>query len=887
MTRHLIEEELPLETVNAASAREKSLRHGHISTLHLWWARRPLAMSRAVVFGTLMPDPADPAVRAELLKTIGVASEFEQSSNPAAIDPLRKALRDAYPERPPKVLDCFAGGGAIPLEALRLGCDTTAVDLNPVAHLIQRCCLDYPERFGSPGNLGERTLAEDFVTWAAWVRERSAPALNRVFPADARRRRPAVYFWARTTTCTNPACLAEIPLVSSLRLADSSRRRAWIALKVNRDGHRPVVDITVRTDNPPPSLDLDQGTTKAGSISCPACHTSLAGPKVREHAKRQPFGYRLYAVLDIDGRTRTYRSPTHDEVRGIEEASRLLNTLDDLDDGTTAIPDEPVDPIGYNNLQNLPYGYDTWRSCFTDRQLWVLASLCEAVRAAYAEMIHEGMAPDRARAVTTYLGLCVDRIVDRNSAFCTWDVGMELVRNTFPQQTIRMAWDITEVDPFGDGPGSWAGAVKWIQLVIKHCSEVGRTPATVLRGNAQRLPFGDGEFDAVIVDPPYYFSVMYSDLSDFFYVWLKRSVGFLYPELFVTQWTPKDEEVVQNRCAPSNPRYISAEEFELRMRRSLDEIARVVKPDGIVSLVFAHTDVVAWEKLLHALRSAGLVVTTSWPMRSEMGNRPLAQVKAALGSSIVLVCRRAEARSEGYYDDVVRQLERRIADRLGTFDAMGLVGADYFASAVGPAFEVFAQYQKVTRLSGDEVDVDDLMVLAREAVARHAMSRLLGDDSVGGLDPVSLLYLTWRWAYLTAKVPADDAYKLERAFDVDLSTLEGPHGLAVRAGANFTLRQPDDRRGLAIGPSSTLVDVLHQACLLWDSGRRRELEGLLSETGAGTDRAFWSLGRALAQVLPEGDRERTMLLGLTNNQETLAATAAAASVPRPEQQRLL
>ena len=226
--RRLIEEKLPLKEVNAESAREKSLRHGHISTMHLWWARRPLAMSRAVVFGTLLPDPGDKAKRKEILDLIARAAPFEAKRNASAIEQLRKLLADAYADEPPKVLDCFAGGGAIPLEALRLGCDVTAVDLNPVAHLIEKCVLKYPQQFGQPDERGENLLAEDFVKWANWVEDAVEPKLEDVFPADERGRQPAVYFWARTMRCSNPGCRAEIPLLSSFWIADSSSRKAWV-----------------------------------------------------------------------------------------------------------------------------------------------------------------------------------------------------------------------------------------------------------------------------------------------------------------------------------------------------------------------------------------------------------------------------------------------------------------------------------------------------------------------------------------------------------------------------------------------------------------------------------------------------------------------------------
>jgi adenine-specific DNA methylase len=275
--RRLIEEELPLQVVNKESAREKSLRHGHISTMHLWWARRPLAMSRAVVFGTLLPDPGDPLRRKEILDLLAAASPFEASVREDKIRPLRELLAEAYPDGPPKVLDCFAGGGAIPLEALRLGCDVTAVDLNPVAHLIEKCVLEYPQRFGQTDDLGRNTLAEDFMYWAEWVRKRVEPKLAKVFPADEHGRRPAVYFWARTMRCPNPSCRAEIPLLSSFWLANSTRRTVWV--KVTGEPGR--VDLEICSGSPPKDRDLSIGTVKASSVTCPGCGTATRAQDVR------------------------------------------------------------------------------------------------------------------------------------------------------------------------------------------------------------------------------------------------------------------------------------------------------------------------------------------------------------------------------------------------------------------------------------------------------------------------------------------------------------------------------------------------------------------------------------------------------------------------------
>jgi putative DNA methylase len=873
--RRLIEEKLPLKEVNAESAREKSLRHGHISTMHLWWARRPLAMSRAVVFGTLFPDPGDKAERKEILELIARAAPFEPKRNSSAIEQLRKMLADAYPDGAPAVLDCFAGGGAIPLEALRLGCDVTAVDLNPVAHLIEKCVLEYPQRFGQPNERGENPLAEDFVKWADWVRKRIESKLENVFPPDEKGRRPAVYFWARTIQCSNPACRASIPLLKDRWLDNASQRMAWVRM----DARDRRIELDVCTGPPPTHAEVSSGTVKASSVTCPACDSSMPAKDVRDYGKNIGFGHRLYAVLDIHDGARTYRNPSSDEIDGAQVlVTTLLHDMPEAADGTSALPDELIPRSQFRIMRSLVYGINTFRGLFNERQQYVLGILCEAVRAAYSEMVTEHVSNDRAKALATYLAFAIDRIADRDSSFCTWGLNPRgfaaSVRNTFPQQAIRMAWNYVEIDPLQHGSGSWDGAAKWIESAIRYCSTTGREPALVQRGDAQDLSFEDNRFDAVIVDPPYYDAFQYGDLSDFFYVWLKRSIGYLYPELFGTPLTPKRQEVIESRAEKNSPEYISHEEFEQRLQKSLGELSRVVKPEGIVSIVFAHTDVEAWERLLRALRAAKLVVTTSWPMRSEMANRSTAHISAVLDSSVVLVCRPQHEGQEGFYDDVLRALEGRVVERLDAFDEMGLVGADYFVSAIGPAFEVFAQYSRVVKLSGEEVGISDLMVLARQTVARHAMRRLLGPDSLDALDAESLFYLTWRWAYLTTAIPADEAYKLERAFDVDLGRLCGPRGFAHQSGSNFTLLGPQDRKGLKLSTSPPLIDVLHMACQLWDAGRRRELEAILGATGAGMEPGFWAMARALAEILPDGDRERTMLLGLTGNRDALSEAAA-------------
>jgi adenine-specific DNA methylase len=872
MKRLLIEEGLPFEAINQASHREKSGNSpDHPRRLHLWWARRPLAMSRAIVLGSVLPDPGDDASRRRVYQALEACSLFKDTSAQKNIEPLRELVRDAYPGAPPKVLDCFAGGGAIPLEALRLGCDTTAVDLNPVAHLIERSMLEFPQRFGTPDQRGNNSLSEDVKHWGEWVAQRAQQAVGHLYPTQDDETQPLLWFWARTMPCHNPSCAIELPLVTTWWLA-RSRQRVWLVPSVV-DG-RIQLALHDKTEGEPSAHPV----MRASSATCLACGTTASAQDVRVWAKKNAFGLRLLAVLESAHGKRRYRLPADEEMLVSELASNFLASREDLEDGTSSVPDEQLDHAQARTLRMLIYGLDRYRELFTPRQLAVAVALTDAVRSARAEMCARGMNEDRARAVSTYLGLLISRIVDYNSAFCPWNVVREVTGHTFGRQSIPMVWDFTEINPFAPVPGNWEGGVRSVSSAIVRCSDTGSQPARIQRGNAQALDgFADGTFDAVVADPPYYDAVQYADLSDYFYVWLKRSLGPLYPELFAAPLTPKAQEVIENRADKKSAAYISSAEFEARLARSIAEMRRVVKPDGAVTIVFAHTESDAWERLLRALLGAGLVVSTSWPMQSEMGSRSTANLSAVLGSSVVLVCRPRTASETAFYDDVVRELDQRIGERLDEFERLGLQGADYLISAIGPAFEVFGKYVSVQRLNGEEVTVGELLALARRTVARHAMRRLLGSEALSAVDDVSLFYLTWRWAFGSARIPVDEAQKLGKAFNVEAGELDGVDGLVETSRDTYALRGPDDRKRIKLGVSPSLIDVLHVACKLFEQGRRTELAEVLAGSDFAEEPAFWAAARAVAESLPDGDRERILLVNLLGGQSQTVEAARRAT----------
>ena len=417
--KKLIEETLPLPQINTASDTDKRTHDGHISTMHTWWARRPLPMARAVAAASLIDSGEDAA---EVEEKIAQAMTTKALTNNQAISWLRNRIRDSGAGRP-KVLDCFAGGGAIPLEALRLGCDTTAMDLNPVAHLIELACLDYPQRYRDYNELGRNSLAADVERWADRVSQDTRKAIDHLYPRAEGQSDPApYYFWVRTMPSPDPNVAAEIPILSS-RLLAAARRSAWVTTTASSEG----VDIDVHQGTLPDDPSLKEGFESAGSVTCPISGITAPQRDVKQHGRDHGFGYRLYAVCDVDGRSRTYRRPTSVELEGPMRATSKAEALDidEFDDGTPRLPDEAVDEIGYRNLQFLPYGYRTWRSLFTDRQLALFATLAASIRKAHTAMVNKGMDPDRATAVATYLAFALDKVADRNSAFSSWATNRE------------------------------------------------------------------------------------------------------------------------------------------------------------------------------------------------------------------------------------------------------------------------------------------------------------------------------------------------------------------------------------------------------------------------------------------------------------------------------
>lgn len=897
--KRLIEHRLPLNEVSTESAREKSIRHGHISTLHIWWARRPLAASRAAVFATLVPDTDE---NYELVKKI-VPWEAVKDGNNADILEARRRVLEANGGVPPKVLDPFGGGGAIPLEALRLGCEVYSLDLNPVAHIIQKATLEFPQKFGQPNsrpvpeyilekdrqaaasttakasakNKGKASkqvsmfgdsegewekaykqnpLATDVRYWGEWVLEKARAELQEFYPPDEDGKVPVAYLWARTVTCTNPACRAEVPMVRQWWLAKKTGKSLALKPRVNQQQKRvdfEVVEVGKGETWP------DEGTIERGNSTCLACGTAIPSSEAREQAKSHRWGQRLMAVVLSTPNTqgKSYRPATEQDETLFEKAKAKLEHLKATEtfDGLPLVPNEPI-PYEPRAFTPCIYGFTEWGQLFNARQALSLVTFAKYVREAYAEAATQIGDEEYGKAVAVYLGIFQDRLADATSSLARWRNSVEAQANTFSRQALPMVWDYVEDNPTA------SDALEWITKSILMGGKTSESPAHVLRGSATRIPLGDGELDAVVTDPPYYDAIPYSDLSDYFYVWLKRTIGSKFREHFRTPTTPKAQEAVQNPIRHSGDNEKAKLFFEDMMAQAFVEMNRVLKPNGEATIVFAHKSTEAWETLIGALIRAGFRVEASWPLRTEKPGRMRALESAALASSTFLNCTKRTAGGVGYFNDVRREMIAAIQPQLAEFWASGIRGADFFMSAIGPGLEAYSKHDEVRRMSGEVVTVGEFLDEVRKIVMEFALEQVLGAKSLGTVDAPTQFALLALWGY-GAELPSDEARKLAQSVGRELADIQGG-GLVVVKGEKATVqglkaRSKDKGLGLSkSGEKVPMVDAMHKAVTLLGTGSRQAVADYLGGVGYLNEEAFWQTMQALAEVQEGVDDGRAL-----------------------------
>ena len=777
----LIEVSIPLEEINKESAREKSIRHGHPSTLHLWWARRPLAACRAVLFAQLVDDPSahpdrfptDEDQKAERERLHGIIRRlvvWENIHDEALLKEAREEIWKSCDGNPPPILDPFAGGGSIPLEAQRLGLEAHASDLNPVAVLINKALIEIPPKFADrppvfPGAAESRLswpgatgLAEDVRRYGQWMRDEAGKRIGHLYPKaklpDGTDATVIAWIWARTVTCPNPACGGTMPLVRSFWLGKKKGKERWV---------HPIPDgKRVRFEIEGPGGTAREGTVGRTGATCLLCGTPVPLTYIRSEGQAGRIGAQLMAIAAEGPRQRYYLPPDAEHEMAVE-----VPRPDDVPD--TEIPYNPR----YLTAPN--YGMSTWADLFTNRQLTTLKTFSDLVPEARQRALEDCGDFGYADAVSIYLAFAVSKIADNLSSLCVWMYmpSKEGTAHTFARAAVPMVWDFAEGNPYKPGPSDYGTTCQWISRALDDLPT--SPPGFAAAQSASRRAYGN---QLVATDPPYYDNVPYADLSDFFYVWLRRSLVGLHPNLFGTVLSPKAEELVADPVRhggkPESERF-----FKEGFERVFDRMRTGSTADYPISVFYGYKQAessaegqisTGWETLLEGMVKSGWAVTGTWPMRTERAGRVREIGANALASSIVLACRPRPPDAEVTdRRGLITALREELPGALRKLEQGGVAPVDLPQAAIGPGMAVFSRYARVNEPDGSAMQVRSALALINQ-VLDEVLSQQEGDFNAD-----TRWCLEWFKSYGFGEGPYGAAETLSKAKDTAVAGL-------VRAG---------------------------------------------------------------------------------------------------------
>ncbi|MCI0539270.1 MAG: DUF1156 domain-containing protein [Verrucomicrobiales bacterium] len=1040
----LIEVAFPLKQASLTSVHEKNVRHGHISTLHIWPARRPLAACRAALLCTLLPDPGDAQKRQELLELIGgtvvkkvVTSEDDDGNtvseekevveggvlvwgneNAPAMDTLRAAIKEFYDGNAPKVLDPFAGGGAIPLEAMRLGCEVTSADLNPVAWFIQKCTLDYPQRFAGkkwplPDFVREwPDFVEDFIAgkikkrkgdkkphfsdekqysfdnpakpiqgndssihsdaltalpdadlawhvraWGRWVLERSRQELAARYPTvDGE---PTVaYLWARTAR--DPQTTGRIPLLKTFWLCKKKGKRTALLPTPLADGSGVTFKLVREADfvKPervieengflqrwevtPEKLEsfLNQGTMNRAGVWSPCSGRpgviALTMQDMRRQGQQGLLGAQMTVVV-VDkkkptnkGTFRHYRLPAESEIQGaaveIEELEEVFRHL------PHGFLDDPMPKGGGGGAARAfslyRYGMKTWGEIFAPRQLLALGTFAQHSREAASILRRND--PVVAEVIGGYLACTLNRIADRSSSICQWTVDWDKIRNTFARFALPMCWDfaecVTTTEASGGYPGQLELVAQYVEFALKGNLHGGSLK--VERRSALDSPASAPRLDAVVTDPPYYDAIPYSDLMDFYYVWLRRTLtgtGAEFNDVFSEPLSPKwnheqaDGELIDDESRFNGDREVSKRNYTDGMAKAFQRACERMTDTGRLVIVFANKSVVAWETLVDALIRGGAEVTASWPIQTEREGRSRGQASAALSSSVWIISRkRAKTAPAGWEEPVLERMKQILFDRRPELDGknilqyyfdLGIRGPDFIWAALGPALQAYSEHPFVKKTAGGMMTVREFLDQVRKLVLQFSLGELPGFHELQTqtqgrgetveLDSVTQYYLLHRAYFGLTPAPAGACILYANACGKDETELKvvwnileqggksgpGKKGRprkdeeegeeeteSANSGSEYRLLDWSERveredlgQGKARQPAP-LIDKLHRLMALFHRNQAADIQRIYDEWGLASERAFPPLLQAMRELaLQDGnDIERRLVESLAS-----------------------
>jgi adenine-specific DNA methylase len=742
--KRLAEVDFPIAEVSRHAAHEEGIRAGHPRSIHLWWARRPLAACRSVLLAMLLPDPCDPlcpdsfktearkrlhaiggcsiattddGLRQALLRFVAEIASWDAATQRSYVTIARELISSAYSrsdgsaQDAPVVLDPFAGGGAIPLEAMRLGCDAIASDLNPIPVLINSIQLEYVPRFGMQ-------LADEFEKWSSRLLAIVTERLGAVYPMDEDGGTPIAYLWARTIVCTAPNCGASIPLIKQTVI--SKRRRVFLRITSRQQ------QVLTRIVSGLVQAEESAGTVQGGRVRCPCCRSVISANEYRERATAGQLGERLYCVvLSARDGGRVYRDPSQRDHDAFAKAQSELATLEAGDPHW--LPDASISPNEPRRLNVMYYGFTKWAQLFNDRQKLLLRTLGIALSQVRQEMLKSGASQELADGVQSLLALALSNTIQYNSSVSTW-LSDGMISAFIQSSSIPMRADYAEANPLMERlVGGLSYQFKKSFEALCSLVHVGGARGTSVAASATTRLYPDESVDVIATDPPYYFAIPYAELSDFFYVWLARFLRDANPALFGGVETPKADEAIQNLRHSKAPAQKDRAHFERTIQAALAAARSEIKEDGVCLVVFAHASTEGWEALITALLAAGWTITASWPIETERGGRMLAQRQTSLQTSVHLICRpRPEDADVGDWAAVLGELPARVAEWMERLQREGIRGADLVFACIGPALEIFSRYMKVETADGREVRLDEYLAKVWEVVGRSALAQVLG-----------------------------------------------------------------------------------------------------------------------------------------------------------------
>ncbi len=892
-----IESRLPLEEISIECGREVTTRlHAPPNRLHVWWARRPLTASRAAVLGALLPSDVpdkefltllgingDPVAaqrkiqeaarsKTRIPDPFGYKRAFTSNLDGLQLRKVRELFKARLGSQSPLVVDPMAGGGSIPLEAFRAGCSVIAGEHNPVAHVILKATLEYPAKFGA-------TLAEEISKWGEWINRKAREDLTKFYP-QTKDEQVLAYIWARTVRC--PSCNLIVPLSPNWWLSRQKGRKERIAvrLRVPRQGQGDDVSFEIIDVTKHVSIDPDRGTVEGGRASCPrtGCGNTIPEDFIKKEAQSGRMGHQPFAIF-VKRKSaprkwgKSFRLPSNQDLEAYEKILQVIKKGDFP--GSKLVPKEQIPP-GLKTREPLNYGMPTWDKFFNARQLVAnstyLYYICEAKKEILGT--RKDGDPERARALVTYLAFVLDKCLNYHSIQCAWNSTREAVANTFDRHDFAFIWSYGEMNLIVEQLGfEWAlGQV--VDAYSDLCLLVGGADPSnveVRLGSSTEISYVRGSVDAVIVDPPYYANVMYAELSDFFYVWMKRILIDLYPG-FDLPLTDKEGEVVAN---PSRFKGLGVsadakakEDYRLKMAKTFKQIHHILKPQGLLVVMFTHKATEAWDTLATALIDAGFQIKRSWPIRTESEHSLNISKKNAVKSTIFLVARKREGdSSRGWWEqDVYPEIEKVAEAKAADFERRHISGVDLYISTFGPVLEIFSRYPEVKSMTGKIIQPEEALDVARKVVTNRTFQKLVPGGATG-IDEATKFYILAMNFYRARQFPFDEARKLAISVGIDPAVLRDKVHVVRKKSEDVVVLDAAEREhsgyiDLEKPRDKPLVDAIHLAELAFQRGGVKQYQAVSEKLNLDTNPDFLVALQALSEALPDVDPEKRALAPL-------------------------